>query len=31
MYREYADVRIDCTGTGPREIAREIVRKIRGA
>jgi shikimate kinase len=31
MYREYADVRIDCTGKGPKEIAREIVEKIRGA
>jgi shikimate kinase len=31
LYREYADVRIDCTGKEPREIAREIVDKIRGA
>ena len=30
LYREYADLRIDCTGKGPKEIAREIVEKIRG-
>ena len=29
LYRQYADVRIDCTGKGPREIAREIVETIK--
>jgi shikimate kinase len=29
LYRQYADVRIDCTGKGVKEIAREIVDKIR--
>ncbi len=28
LYREYADVRIDCTGKGPKEIAREIFDQI---
>ena len=31
LYRQYADVRIDCTGKGVKEIAREIVDKIRTA
>lgn len=28
LYREYADVRIDCTGKKPKEIARDIIHKI---
>lgn len=28
LYREYADVRIDCTSKGPKEIAREIFDQI---
>ena len=29
LYREYADLRIDCTGKEVKEIAREIVEKIK--
>lgn len=30
LYRKYADLRIDCTGKEPQEIADEIVEEVRG-
>ncbi len=29
LYRKYANLRIDCTGKGPQEIADEIVEEVR--